>query len=74
MSKRFRNNLIIVILGLAIVFVLQNAAPVTTTLFFISFEMPRAVLIALTFLAGGFVGYLATLSGFLPNRKGSRPE
>ena len=68
MSKRWKKNLLLVIVALAIVFILQNAAPVRTTFFFITLEMPRALLILIAFVAGGFAGYLATAVGVLPRR------
>jgi len=69
MSLRWKKNLVLVIVALFIVFILQNAAPVTTSFFFITFEMPRALLILVVFLAGGVVGYLATVAGLLPNSR-----
>ncbi len=69
MSKRFKKNLIIGIVGLAIVFVLQNAAPVKTTIFFVDFEMPRALLIVATFGLGAVAGYLAHATGLIGKAK-----
>lgn len=69
MSKRIKRNIILVIVALAIVFTLQNAAPVTTTFFLMTFEMPRALLILVVFLCGGIAGYLVSATGMLQGKK-----
>ncbi len=74
MSKRIKKNVLFVLVALAIVFVLQNAAPVRTTFFFMTLEMPRALLILVTFLTGCLAGYLATTTGILPGRSKGEPQ
>ena len=69
MSKRMKRNILLVIVALVIVFILQNAAPVTTTFFVMTFEMPRAILILVVFLCGGIAGYLASATGLLHEKK-----
>ena len=44
--------------GLAAVFILQNLATVEASFLFWSFRAPRALLLLVTFGAGGLVGFL----------------
>ncbi|MBR9980955.1 MAG: LapA family protein [Desulfatitalea sp.] len=46
---------------LAIIVVFQNMDPVATQLLFITIEMPRAAMLALTLLVGIAIGVFATL-------------
>lgn len=51
----------IVLIILTAIVVLQNTAPVETRILFMTLEMPRAALLALTLLIGMLVGSLVTL-------------
>lgn len=53
--------LAIVLVVLTVIVVLQNTAPVETRILFMTLEMPRAALLALTLLIGMLAGCLLTL-------------
>lgn len=48
----------IVLLGLVVLFTVQNIATVELNFFFWSFSMPRAILVFLIFLAGVLTGWI----------------
>ncbi len=62
-DRRVQVKLIVavVLVVLTVIVVLQNTAPVETRILFITVEMPRAALLALTLLIGMLVGTLLTL-------------
>jgi uncharacterized integral membrane protein len=74
MTRGIKRKLLFLVVALAIVFVLQNAAPVRTSFFFATLEMPRALLILVSFLLGGVAGYLASATGlFSRGERRARP-
>jgi uncharacterized integral membrane protein len=54
--RRFKFVVVAVIVILAVILVLQNTEAVKTQLIFTSVTMPRALLLAVTFLLGFAVG------------------
>lgn len=66
--KRFRLILAAIISLLVLIVVLQNTESVETKLLFMSFSMPRALLLIITFLGGGVAGLLFSLQ--IGGRKG----
>lgn len=56
---RWRLAATLVLLGLLIVFALQNAASVTVRLLFWQLEMPRALLILVVLVIGIIVGWFS---------------
>lgn len=59
---RFRFMVGLVIVGLVILVTLQNVAPVETSVFLWTFELPRAVLIFAVFVFGFLVGQIFSVS------------
>ncbi len=66
--KRFRLIFAAIITVLVLIVVLQNTESVETKLLFMSFSMPRALLLFVTFLCGGVTGLLFAVQ--LWGRKG----
>ena len=59
---------------LAIIVVFQNMEPVATQLLFITIEMPRAAMLALTLLVGIAIGVFATLVVSARRNRGIKPS
>tara|TARA_R110002110_G_scaffold286415_1_gene500686 strand:- start:2809 stop:3018 length:210 start_codon:yes stop_codon:yes gene_type:complete len=62
-----RNLLILILLGLLVVFVVQNAATVEVNFLAWSGSLPRAVLYVVIFALGAIVGWLTRFFGREPN-------
>lgn len=60
-SAQFKLITAVVLVVLTVIVVLQNTAPVETRILFMTMEMPRAALLALTLLIGMLTGSLLTL-------------
>ena len=58
-----RSLLILVLIGLMIVFVVQNAATVEVDFLTWSVQLPRAIVYFLIFFIGGVVGWLTRYFG-----------
>jgi uncharacterized integral membrane protein len=61
----------LILVLLVLVVVLQNTEPMATRFLFITFTMPRAALLAITFLFGAAAGILLSfgLAKHLPKKK-----
>jgi uncharacterized integral membrane protein len=62
-----------VVLILFLIIGLQNTASVETRLLFATIEMPRVVLLLVTFALGGIVGFIGGLYGPRPKPRGPKP-
>ncbi len=60
-SVQIKLILAVVLVVLTVIVVLQNTAPVETRILFMTLEMPRAALLALTLVIGMLSGSLLTL-------------
>jgi len=60
-SVQIKLILAVVLVVLTVIVVLQNTAPVETRILFMTLEMPRAALLALTLVIGMLAGSLLTL-------------
>lgn len=61
MVSKAKVTIIAIISILILILVLQNTEAVTTKFFFGEFRMPRAFLLALTFLLGGIAGFVLAI-------------
>lgn len=70
---RLKPALALVLILLVLIVVLQNTQAVETRFLFVSFIMPRAALLAVTFLAGAAAGILLSISltKRLPRKRGN---
>ena len=62
MMKKIKLYSAVILILLVLIVILQNTEPVATRLLFVTLTMPRAALLALTFLVGAATGVFLTLS------------
>lgn len=68
MRTALRNVLVIILLGVLVVFVVQNVATVEVNFLVWNVSLPRAILYLIIFALGAVVGWLTRLFGARPNR------
>lgn len=67
-STQIKLILAVVLVVLTVIVVLQNMAPAETRILFMTLEMPRAILLALTLVIGMLAGSLLTLAAMRRER------